>query len=95
MITRLPRQSGFAVFEFLIIFVVVAVIGALGYTFYGRMNEKTAVNLNQSPTASDAQEAPQISRASDLDKAEEVINNTNPEISDSDFEDIEKMMAEF
>lgn len=77
-------QSGFSPVEVLIVVAVVAVLGLVGYTVYNRQQDKTAKTgstqqlASQTPTAEDVKAAPSVSSTGDLDKAMQVLDQTDP-----------------
>lgn len=76
------RQKGFSIVEILLVVAVVGIIGFLGYTFYNNYqtetNKTSTADSSQSATASDVATAPAVNSASDLDKAQAVLDQTNP-----------------
>ena len=92
---RTRNQSGFGGVEMLLVVIVVALIGALGLVFYNRNNALIANNGGQSPVASDVQSAPEIQSASDLEKAEAVLDQTDPSASEVDASQLDALSAEF
>lgn len=79
------QQSGFAVLELLLVVVIVAAIVVVGLWVYNRNKSGTETADNttqnsqtQSPVANNVSAAPQISSASDLDKALATLNANNP-----------------
>lgn len=89
------NRSGFTLIEVVILLAVVAVIGALGYTFYSRMNDQTAVKTPQSKVATDVPAAPEIKQADDLDKAESILDQTDPGASSSDLNQLDSASSGF
>jgi prepilin-type N-terminal cleavage/methylation domain-containing protein len=75
------RQKGFSIIEVVIVIVILGVIGFLGYTFYNNSHPKTTATTSQSATATDVAAAPSITSTSDLDKAQSVLDQTNPDNS--------------
>jgi prepilin-type N-terminal cleavage/methylation domain-containing protein len=73
-------QSGFSPVELVIVLAVVAVLAVVGYTVYNRQNSRTATTqpANSQPAATDAETAPTISSAKDLDKAGAALDRTDP-----------------
>ena len=80
------NQSGFSIVELLIVVAVVAVWSFIGYAVYDRQQGKTTnpgsnttqQTTNQSSTANDVKSAPEINSTDDLDKAEAILDQTNP-----------------
>jgi type II secretory pathway pseudopilin PulG len=95
MITRTDNRSGFTLVEVLVLVIVVAIVGVLGFTFYGRMNKQVASHTSQSSVESDVQGAPEVTKTSDLDEAEAILNQTDPAASDSDASQLDSMSSEF
>lgn len=93
MTARPRNHSGFTLIEVLLVAAVLAIVGALGYVFFNRMNSPVAVNTNS--MATDVQGAPDIKQAGDLDKAADVLSETDPATSDSDLNDLESMASGF
>jgi type II secretory pathway component PulJ len=94
MVARKKNQTGFTLVEVLVIVLVFAVIGALGFTFYGRMNQ-TAKESGESRIASDVQGAPEIKDTSDLDDAASILDQTDPASSDSDLSQLDSASSGF
>lgn len=70
------KNLGFSAVEIVLVIVVVALLGFIGYRVWSANNVDTAQQA--APTASQtAGEAPQINNASDLNKASETLDNTN------------------
>lgn len=95
-------QSGFSPVEVLIVVAVVAVLGLVGYTVYNRQQDKTASTSNtqqvvsQAPTAEDVKAAPAVSSTSDLDKAAQVLDQTDPGGSNnSDASQLDNQVSNF
>lgn len=80
------NKLGFSAVEIVIVIVILGLIGLVGYTVYSKQQTKPATEeaattqqkTEQSPTASDVQSAPEIKSTEDLDKAEAVIDSTEP-----------------
>jgi Tfp pilus assembly protein PilV len=75
------KQLGFSAVELLIILVVVALLGFAGYVVYNRMQNNKAASsstTSQSTSSSDVKSAPAINSASDLDKASNILDQTDP-----------------
>lgn len=92
---RTSRKTGFSVIELLIIIVVVAVIGLLGYVAYNTFQNKNAQSSEQSSTASDVEAAPVIESSSDLSEAETVLDQTDPDASIDDVQQLDNDAATF
>lgn len=95
------NQTGFSIVELVIVLVVVAIIGALGYVYYNGQLSKTASNdsgqaSTESTTASDVKSAPQINSAADLNSAETVLDQTDPgSSSNTDTGQLDAELANF
>lgn len=80
------NQSGFSIVEVLIVVAVVAVLSFVGYTVYDRQQVKTTDSesnttqqiTDQSSSATDVKSAPTINSTEDLDKAEAILDQTDP-----------------
>lgn len=96
---RITRKTGFSVIELLIIIVVVAVIGLLGYVAYTTFQNKDAQSSEQareqSSTASDVKTAPAIESSSDLTDAETILDQTDPDASIDDVQQLDNDAATF
>ncbi len=96
-------QSGFSAVEALIIIVVVGIIGLVGYTVYNGQQNKTASPSTSQPASSDqpavsndVQSAPEISSTKDLDKAQAVLDQTDPVASNgNDTSQLDAQLADF
>lgn len=85
------KKSGFSIVELLIILVVFCVMGWLGYMlFVGRDADTSSL----SNIATDVQEAPAVTSASDLGKAEEVLNEADIDQND-DLTQLESELDQF
>lgn len=92
---RRSDNSGFTLIEVLIVVIVIAVVGALGYTFYSRLNNQMA-KTNQSAVADDVPAPPEINEAGDLDKASAALDQADPEVNEDDMSQlIEKSSTGF
>ncbi len=97
------NQSGFSIIELTIVLVVVVVLGFVGRSVYDRQQAKTASDSGtsqstngQSPKASDVASAPNVSSASDLDKAAAVLDKTDPGGSNnSDANQLDSQLSSF
>lgn len=89
MKTRL-NQQGFSVVEFVVILVIIAGLGFVGYTVYNPSGSKNTTTTSTQPanseaTAIDVPSALTISSTSDLDKAGATLDQTD--VSDSNSSD--------
>lgn len=85
---RISNQAGFSVVETLIVVVVLAALGFVGYKVYQRQHDNTSTTASSqsagSATANDVASAPSINSTSDLDKAAATLDQTDPGASNSD-----------
>ncbi|MFZ2836601.1 MAG: hypothetical protein WAZ21_04760 [Candidatus Saccharimonadales bacterium] len=89
------RQAGFSAVELVIIVVVVAVIGLLGYVAYNSFqNKSTGQSASESSTVSDVAAAPVINSDSDLESAEQLLDQTDVASGD-DTKQLETSTAAF
>jgi Tfp pilus assembly protein PilV len=92
------RQSGFSAVELVIIVVVVVVIGLLGYVAYNSFQNKAAESAEQSAsessTVNDVGTAPAINSDSDLESAEQLLDQTDVASGD-DTKQLETSTAAF
>lgn len=91
------NQPGFTAIEIAIVVVVIGIIGLLGYVVYNNQVNKTASNntiqeTSQPTTANDVESAPEVNSVEDLDKAEAVLDQTDP--GSSNTSDAEQLDAE-
>lgn len=92
---NLTRQKGFSIVEIVLAVVILGIIGFLGYTFYSNSQTKsTASNTSQSATANDVATAPNISSTADLDKAQALLDQTNPG-STTDASQLDSQLSNF
>jgi Tfp pilus assembly major pilin PilA len=84
------RQKGFAAIELVLIVVVVAVIAVIGTKLYSNRTKQVS-SSTANPATSQASEintgvvpAPNIVNASDLDKAQQVLNQNDPSTANND-----------
>lgn len=95
------KKAGFSVVETIVVVVVLAIIGGLGYALYNHFHTSsdTATSTDQTSTsqpaaASDVQPAPQITTTEDLDKAEQVLDQSTMS-SDSDMSQLDTQASGF
>jgi hypothetical protein len=83
------KQSGFAVFELVLVVVVVAILGFTVYNFLS--------NRADSPTASNISvpNAPQVTTASDLNKADDTLDSINVDEANLDSANIDAELSAF
>lgn len=85
---RRTNQNGFSIVEVLLVLVVVAVLGFVGYKVYSRQHDSSATTASSqstgSATANDVASAPDVKSTSDLDKAATTLDQTDPAASNSD-----------
>lgn len=93
------NQTGFSAVELVIVFVVLAVLGFVGYTVYSRQQDKktttnnTSQQTNDEPAiANDVPSAPEVNSASDLDKAASTLDQTD--LNTSNDADVSKLDGE-
>lgn len=96
------NQSGFSAVEIVIVVVVVGVLGLVGYNVYNRQQNKSASSdtsqssSDQSASADDVKPAPEINSTEDLDKAQAVLDQTDPNTSNnSDTSQLDSQLANF
>lgn len=80
------NQIGFSVVELLLIVVVVAGLGFVGYFVYNRQQSETldsASSTKQQAAEVDSLEAPAVNSVSDLDEANQTLDQSDPETSSS------------
>ncbi len=79
-------QLGFSAVEVAIVLVLLAIVGFAGYTVYNRQNDTSdsATTSEESATATDVPSAPDIKTESDLTKAEQTLDQTDPGSSNAD-----------
>lgn len=89
------RRAGFSAVELIIILVVVVIVGLLGYAAYNSFQNKNAEQAStESSTASDVKAAPTIETEADLQEAESILDQTDPE-HDEDAKQLESETAAF
>lgn len=90
------HQKGFSIVEIVLVVVIIGVIGFLGYTFYHNYQAgKTPVaDSSQSATATDVASSPDITSTADLDKAQSVLDQTNPG-SSTDASQLDSELSNF
>lgn len=90
------RQSGFATLELILVAVVVALIGYVGFKYY-QQRQKPAPTAATTPAAITAATptAPQINSTSDLDKASAALDQTNVDASSSDSSQLSSQTSNF
>lgn len=84
-------QKGFSVVEFIIIALVVAVVGFVGYSVYDRQQNKITTESSQ---ASDVSSAPEIKNIDGLGAAEAVLDQTDTS-SSADSRKLDKQLNSF
>lgn len=92
-------QTGFSAFEFIVIIVVIAIIGAASLAVYNRQHNKTVTSSQPTTSTSTVNAipiAPTISSASDLDKATATLDQVDPSGSNSsDSSQLDAQLAAF
>lgn len=93
-------QLGFSAVELVIVLVVLGLLGFVGYTVYNQQQNKTATNdsgqvTDESPTAKDVGSAPEITTTDDLNKAEIMLDQTDPDTSNADASQLDSQAAAF
>lgn len=97
------NQSGFSVIELAIVLAVVGILGFVGYTVYNRQNTKTVNSSDTSqPSSSGSSKAddvasePSVRSTSDLDKAADTLDQTDPSASNNtDQSQLESQLNNF
>ncbi len=74
------HERGISAVEVILVLAVIGLIGAVGYMFYANQIQKPADSSQQ---ADDTPVAPEINSTEDLDKANETLDQTDPESSNS------------
>lgn len=87
-------QKGFSAVEFVIIALVVAVVGFVGYTVYDRQQNDKAASTVESSQATDVPAAPEIKNTDDLQAAEAVLDQTDTSNS-ADSSELDKQLNSF
>ncbi|MGB3023831.1 MAG: hypothetical protein WBB39_03435 [Candidatus Saccharimonadales bacterium] len=80
-------SDGFTLVEAVLIVVIVALLGLVGYNLYTMQSAKDEV-ANQ-PNAQTSLSAPAIAQPSDLDKASSVLDATPDVMSDAELNQLE------
>ena len=90
-------RSGFSIIEIIIVVAVVALGGALGYTYLNAQHKTATKDVStQSAVATDVKLAPTVSGTSDLDVAATTVDQTDPETSNSaDLNEFESELGDF
>lgn len=97
------NQSGFSVVEVAILAVVIVGVGFVAYTVYNRKNATTANSNTPTKTSnqlatevSDVASAPYVKSATDLDKASDTLDKTDPDKSNNaDTSQLDQDLATF
>lgn len=92
------RVRGFSAVEVLLVIVIVAVIGFIGYTVaQNTIFKKDAAidNINMSEKATDVPAAPEINTDSDLLEVTETLDSIDLNSDSGDIEAIESQLSEF
>lgn len=71
------RSAGFGLIEIVLVVVVLALIGLIGYRVWDANVNKSAQTSEQRSNENAEDEVPEINNSKDLDKAEETLNNVN------------------
>lgn len=97
----MKKQAGFAAVELIVVVLLVAAIGGVGYFVWHEHNKQTPVATTsnsstayQSPTTS-VPSAPQINNASDLNKAVQALNQTDVTAGSTDSNQLSTQAAAF
>jgi hypothetical protein len=91
------RERGFALVEFIVVLVIVIALAGTGYWVYKQRgdDDKKTTNTSQQDTqdgSSDAGDVPEVNDTSDLQAAEQALDDTT--IDDSDAE-LDAQLNEF
>lgn len=84
------RTQGFSVVEILLVIVVLAIIGLLGYMFLTRSQMAATNHSDTSEVA-----APEIKQTADLDTAQSVVDSTDPDTALDDLDQLDKEAESF
>lgn len=77
----MSRSKGFSLIEVVIVIVILALVGLIGWRVWmANQDNSTTTDITQ-PTES---EVPEVNSDADLDKADEVLDETNVEGSESE-----------
>lgn len=89
-------QSGFSVFEFVIICGVVLALGLVGYAVYNRQSSNDSGGSASIQTVADVPSAPAISSTADLDKASTMLDQIDLDSSNtSDTSQLDSQLSAF
>lgn len=83
---KTKNSQGFSVVEILLVVVIVAVLGFVGWRVWDTQFNKPATDTAQTNTV----EAPAVEKASDLDEAAKAVDDINLDSSDAELTELEK-----
>ncbi|MDQ2973768.1 MAG: hypothetical protein M3Q79_04840 [bacterium] len=86
-------KSGFSIYELLIVFVVLGLVGFAAVTVMNRSDDSEGPT--QSAVANDVQSAPEVVEGEDLNEAEAILDETDPELSNSDASQLDSELNAF
>ncbi len=90
------KQQGFSAVEAVIIVLVIAAIGVVGYTVYNRKhNAKAEPSASQQRVNGTTPVAPAIEDTSDLDSATKTLDDTNIDATASDSRQLDSEINRF
>ncbi len=88
------NQTGFGIVEFFLSLVIVGLLGGAGYYVYDtNKSQQTAANNQQIASKNStkgSESAPEIKKATDLDKALFALDQANPDIDLNEAASLEK-----
>lgn len=88
------NQRGFALFEAVAIFGVLAIVALAGWNIYQRSQKNGAVSSSAASSIKSVPLAPTVTVASDLDKAAQTLDQTQLDTT-SDTAQLDKDLASF
>lgn len=71
------RSAGFGLIEIVLVVVVLAIIGLIGYRVWDANVNKSTQTSEQRSNENDENDVPAINNSKDLDKAEETLDNAD------------------
>lgn len=88
------NQRGFALFEVVAIFGVLAIVALAGWNIYQRSQKNGAVSSSSASAIKPVPLAPAVTTTSDLDKASQTLDQTSLD-SNADTAQLDKDLASF
>ncbi len=94
---HIRNESGFSPVETLLLVIIIAIIGVAGYKVYSTKSSADKLNQQSSSeqVANPGDTTPPINSASDLNKAEQALDQVDPDENSADSAQIDSQLSAF